>query len=60
MEDALVPYFKSFVAEVDGAPSYLTYQNAFCERASQAGIKVYVDTRIRASSIGKRVGFSRT
>ena len=72
MEDALIPYFKSFVAEKDGAPSYLVHHRAFCERARQldytaqtevvltpsalarrqGGLKVHVDTRIRASVIG--------
>ena len=55
MEDALYPYFKSFVAEQNGAPSYLVYHRAFCERARQAGVKVFVDTRIRASVIAHRL-----
>jgi len=53
-EDALVPWFKSFVAEKGGAPIYLVYHRAFCERARQAGLQVYVDTRIRASTVGPR------
>lgn len=51
-EDELVPYFKSLVAERDGEPVYLLYHRAFCERALRAGLKVYVDTRIRANTLG--------
>jgi len=54
-EDELVPYFKSFVAERNGAPVYLIHNEAFCERARRAGFKIFVDTRIRLSIVTTRL-----
>jgi hypothetical protein len=50
--ETLVPYFMPMVAEDDGLPSYLAEDFAFCERATAAGISIFVDTTVRLWHVG--------
>ena len=48
-----VPYYLPLVKETDEGAWYLAEDFAFSERARQAGISVYADTRIRLRHIGR-------
>lgn len=48
-----VPYYLPLVKETDAGAWYLAEDFAFSERARQAGVSVYADTRIRLRHIGR-------
>jgi hypothetical protein len=50
----VVPYFAPFWREGDGDPGpYLANDEAFCERARQAGVEILADTTVRLWQVGR-------
>ncbi len=48
-------FFDTMEKDIDGKHSWLSEDWAFCERALEAGFKVWVDTRVKLDHIGEKV-----
>lgn len=54
-EGGYYPFFNPYVKEIDGNMIDLSEDWAFCEKAREAGFKVYCDTRIKLGHAGRYI-----
>jgi hypothetical protein len=52
---AVYPFFLPMLHEVDGDLIWLSEDYAFCQRAREAGFKVWMDTRLQIGHLGNKI-----